>query len=65
MNESPASFSDLEPAAPAPSHITIRLPSTQPSVTYVILGLTILVYLLQTASQFLFGYDLPLRVQGW
>jgi len=53
---------DFQPAVPPPGPISLRLPSTSPSVTYVILGLTILVYLLQTASKLLFGYDLPLML---
>ena len=62
MNEYPASFPDREPAAPAPGPIALRLPSTPPRVTHIILGLTIFVYLLQLASQFLTGYDLPLML---
>lgn len=60
MNETPASYSDLPPVAPPPGPISLRLPSSPPRVTYVILGLTIFVYLLQMASQFILGYDLPL-----
>ncbi len=62
MNETPASYPDREPAAPAPGSISLRLPSTPPRVTYAILGLTIFVYLLQVASQFLTSYDLPLML---
>lgn len=62
MNETPASYSDFEPAAPTPGPISLRLPSTPPRVTYAILGLTIFVYLLQMASTFIFGYDLPIML---
>ena len=62
MNEFPASSPDVQPAAPVPGHIAFRLPSAPPRVTHVILGLTIFVYLLQLASQFLTGYDLPLML---
>jgi rhomboid protease GluP len=62
LNQSPASHPDLEPAAPPPGPISIRLPSSLPRVTYVILGLTIFVYLLQMASTFLLSYDLPLML---
>ena len=62
MNESPASYSDLKPAAPSTGPIALRLPSSPPRVTYIILGLTIFIYLLQLASNFLFGYDLPLAL---
>lgn len=47
---------------PPPGPISLRLPSTSPRVTYVLLGLTILVYLLQSASNLIFGYDLPLML---
>ena len=62
MNETPASFSDRGPVAPPPGPISLRLPSAPPRVTYAILGLTTFVYLLQMASQFIFGYDLPIAL---
>ena len=39
--------------------VAVRLPTRQPLVTYLILGITILIYLLQMGSQYLLGYDLP------
>lgn len=64
MNEYPASSPDpstgVQPGAPPPGPISLRLPSTPPRVTYAILGLTIFVYLLQLGSQFLTGHDWPL-----
>lgn len=60
MNEFPASSPDVQPAAPPPGPIALRLPSAPPRVTHIILGLTIFVYLVQVASQYLTGYDLPL-----
>ncbi len=45
------------PAAPPP--VSIRMPSGQPYATYVLLGVTVLVYLLQMASEYLVGDDLP------
>ena len=62
MNQPPASYSDPQPVAPNPGSISLRLPSAPPRVTYTILGLTIFVYLLQMASQFIFGYDLPIAL---
>ena len=59
MNQPPASYSDPRPVAPPPGPISLRLPSVSPNVTYTILGLTVFVYLLQLASNFLLGYDLP------
>ncbi len=68
MNQYPASSPDpstslgtsLPPAAPPSGPIALRLPSASPRVTHAILGLTIFVYLLQLASNFLLGYDLPI-----
>ena len=62
MNEFRPASSDIQPVAPPPGPISLRLPSSHPRVTYIILGLTILIYLLQTASNFLIGYDLPLML---
>ena len=70
MNQPPASYPDYEPAAPVlsgvegppPGPIALRLPSTPPRVTHILLGLTIFFYLLQMASQFIFGYDLPIML---
>jgi rhomboid protease GluP len=42
-----------------PQMVAIRLPSNKPVVTYCLLGLTILVFLLQLASQFFFKTDIP------
>lgn len=57
MNEPPASRPASEPAAPTPGTISLRLPVGTARVTYVILGITILVYLLQLGTDFLRGYD--------
>jgi rhomboid protease GluP len=42
-----------------PERIAIKLPSTNPVVTYSIMGFTILFYLLQMFSESVLGYDLP------
>jgi rhomboid protease GluP len=39
--------------------VRIKLPDSQPTVTYILLGFTILIYLLQTGTQLLLGADLP------
>ncbi|RMF48854.1 MAG: rhomboid family intramembrane serine protease [Anaerolineae bacterium] len=54
----------VPPASPsadstAPRVIRVRLPAAPPYVVYAIMALTVLVYLLQMLSQFLFGVDLP------
>jgi len=59
LNEYPASSPHLQPAAPAPGSISLRLPSAPPTVTYTILGLTIFTYLLQVITLYVLGYDLP------
>jgi rhomboid protease GluP len=48
-----------QPAPPTPSRVTVRLPSSRPLVTYTILVFTIIVYILQEASGFIVGQDLP------
>ncbi|MEW5939256.1 MAG: rhomboid family intramembrane serine protease, partial [Chloroflexota bacterium] len=62
MTEHPASSPDLGPGAPVSGPISLRLPSAPPTVTFSILGLTIAVYLLQIASNFIFGSDLPIAL---
>jgi len=54
MNEIPASYPDPEPV-PAPQPVRIRIPSTRPTVTYVLIGVTVVVYILQVLSTALFG----------
>ncbi|MEN8173793.1 MAG: hypothetical protein ABFS03_13060, partial [Chloroflexota bacterium] len=42
-----------------PKDVTVRIPTIKPIVTYTILGLTTLIYLLQMGSESLLGADLP------
>ena len=61
-NPPPASQDSYEgtPAPQAPRYVTVRQPRITPWVTYTLMGLTILVYLLQLASKFaLDGVDYP------
>lgn len=44
---------------PQPRQATLRLPRRNPYVTYTILALTVLVYLLQMLTTWWLGYDLP------
>ncbi|MDK1028428.1 MAG: rhomboid family intramembrane serine protease [Anaerolineae bacterium] len=46
------------PRAAPPARLPINLPAAVPRVTYVIIGVTVVAYLLQLLSQFLIGYDL-------
>jgi rhomboid protease GluP len=55
VNETPASPLNVEPA-PAPQTVQVALPSSAPTVTYAILGFTVVVYLLQLLSVAVFGY---------
>lgn len=53
---------DYPPRPPEPSpgqRVIVAHPRSQPYVTYVLLGLTTFVYVLQLGSQSLFGTDLP------
>jgi rhomboid protease GluP len=58
--------------AGAPQSVRVALPSTVPYLTYSIIGLTVLVFLLQIISAWLFGYfqsdlnhDLPSVLTGY
>jgi len=51
----PPASSPLEPA-PEPPTVRVALPSLAPTVTYAILGFTVVVYLLQMLSVAVFGY---------
>jgi rhomboid protease GluP len=64
MNQDPSRFDDLQrnpalPEPPPPRPTYVQLPHSAPYVTYTIIGVTILFYLLQLASQFLLDGDLP------
>ncbi len=45
-----------QPPQPQPRMVSVALPRLVPYVTYTIIGLTVLVYLLQVGSVYLFGY---------
>lgn len=55
MNETPASPLNLEPA-PVPQEVRVALPSIMPTVTYSIIGITVLIYILQLLSVAVLGY---------
>jgi rhomboid protease GluP len=51
-----------EPGYPAdtpPRYVTLRLPRATPIVTYVLLSVTVTVFVFQLMTQFLLGQDLP------
>ena len=48
-----------QPQPTPPSRmVPVKLPASTPSVTYTIIGITVVVYLLQLLSQFALGGDL-------
>jgi rhomboid protease GluP len=49
-------------SAPPSGTVPVTLPASSPRVTYTILGITVVVYLLQLLSQFIFGYDLVVNL---
>ncbi|MEW5831139.1 MAG: rhomboid family intramembrane serine protease [Chloroflexota bacterium] len=51
-------------APPRPPAVRLRPPSSEALVTYIILGLTVIVYLLQAGAQLTIGYDLPVDMGG-
>ena len=55
MNQYPDSAATPQPASPPPP-ARVRLPASVPYVTYTIVGVTTLIYLLQVGSVYLFGY---------
>ncbi|MCI0520627.1 MAG: rhomboid family intramembrane serine protease [Chloroflexi bacterium] len=48
----------IPPAAP-PRQVVVHMPEVRPFVTYTLLGLSIVIYVLQLGSQALMGFDLP------
>ena len=57
MNEHPP-LSTPE-AGPVSQPVRVALPSSAPYVTYAIIGVTVVFYLLQLATDLLLGYDIP------
>lgn len=57
MNEYPP-VSDSPQPAPPPQQIRVPMPRSAPYVTYVIIGITVLFYILQLISEFTFGQDI-------
>jgi rhomboid protease GluP len=55
MNEINASLPTPEPA-PAPQPVYVRMPSTPTTVTFVLIGVTVAMYLLQMLAVALWGY---------
>jgi rhomboid protease GluP len=47
------------PPPPSPGYVLVKAPSTKPTVTYVLMGITIVIYLSQMISQYFLGGDYP------
>lgn len=54
---------------PQPQPVRVALPQTAPYVTYAIIGVTVFIYIVQLATQFLIQVDLPvvffIKVNDW
>ena len=57
MNMSQSTEENYAPQPPQPQAVPVKLPASSPRVTYTIIGITVVVYLLQMLSQFIYGYD--------
>jgi rhomboid protease GluP len=53
---------DYAPPPPQPRPVPVSLPASAPRVTYTIIGITAVVYLLQLLSQYTYGYDLVISL---
>jgi rhomboid protease GluP len=70
VNDYPASPSDRQPAAPTPGQptgtaVSVSLPKAVPVVTYTIIAVTVVFYLLQVASVYFVGYANALSQLDW
>ncbi|MBC7876299.1 MAG: rhomboid family intramembrane serine protease [Anaerolineales bacterium] len=55
MNQDPEASFNVEPV-PSPQEVAVALPSLVPTVTYVLIGFTVFVYILQLLSVAVLGY---------
>ncbi len=58
MYPPPDDSSPSYPQSPQPQRVRVSVPHVRPLVTYTLMGVTILAFLLQMASEFVLGYDL-------
>lgn len=64
MNETPT-YSETPPPPEQPQPISIALPQSVPYVTYSIIGVTVVFYILQIVSVAIFGYPTRFSNIGW
>jgi rhomboid protease GluP len=50
------------PPPPQPRSVAVSLPTSIPRVTYAILGVTVVAYLVQLLTQYIYGYDLAVAL---
>jgi len=62
VNDHPSQSFPQEPHPTRPQPASIALPSVTPLVTYITLGVTVLIFLLQAGSTFLYHVDIPLQL---
>jgi rhomboid protease GluP len=63
VSQYPGTIPDQPPAAPAP--VRVSLPTSIPSVTYTLVAVTSLIYLLQLGSVAVFGYANTVAQMDW
>ena len=64
MNQYPTTPSEAQPVTP-PQSVRVSMPSSVPYVTYSIVGVTTVMYLLQVASVYFFGYANAVSQIDW
>ena len=67
MNETSSYSETPEPLENEPQHapVSVALPQSAPYVTYTVIGVTVVFYLLQMASVVIFGYPTTFSNIGW
>jgi rhomboid protease GluP len=65
VNQYPADSAGQPPAQPSPGPVRLSLPTSVPYVTYTIVAITGLVYLLQLGSVAMFGYANAASQMDW
>ena len=58
MNQTPPASETTE-SAPPPQSVRVEMPRSAPYVTYSIIAITVLFYVLQLLSEYVFGQDIP------
>jgi rhomboid protease GluP len=64
VNEVPPTADSPQPSPP-PQAVRVQMPQSAPYVTYTIIGITVVFFLLQRASVWVFGYAIPGLQMDW